>query len=76
MKMSVEFQDVGMSQIALDFDLALDLFLNSALLQLTFVQDLEGTDESVCSLACEVNAAKFAFSKRLANFEHSQVETS
>lgn len=63
-----------MAEVALDLNLTADLLLDTTLLQLRLVKDLERTDETRGSLLGEVHTTKFALSEGLANFKHAQVE--
>lgn len=74
-EVAVQLEDVGVSQVALDLNLAANLLLNAgALLEFGFVEDLERADEAAAALAREVDAAEFAFAERPANLEHAEVE--
>lgn len=74
MEVTVQSQDIRVSQVTLDLDLASDLLLNTALLQLRLVQHLERADEAGGPFFGQVHTTKFALSKRLSNLEHSQVQ--
>lgn len=63
-----------MCEVALDLDLAANLFLHFALLQLRLVQYFEGADEPAAALFGEIYAPELAFTQRLANLEHAEVE--
>ena len=64
-----------MSEVGLDLYLAADLFLHFTRLQLGFVEYLESTNETCCALTSEVHTAKFAFSQRLPDLEHAEMES-
>lgn len=72
-EVSVQLQDVGVPQVALDLDLAAHLLLDPALLQLVLVQHLERADVAVGALAGQVHAAELALAQRPADLEHAQV---
>ena len=45
-EMTIQAKHIGVAQVTLDLDFAANLLLHAALLQLGFVQDLQGTDEA------------------------------
>lgn len=67
-------QDIGMTEVALNLNLAADLALDASALQLVLVQHLERADEAARALPSKVHAPEFALAQRTADFEHSQVE--
>ncbi|KAH9831296.1 cercosporin toxin biosynthesis protein, partial [Teratosphaeria destructans] len=73
-EVAVQAQDVGVREVGLDLDLASDLLLHFAGLQLGFVQDFEGADEVRGAFARQVDPAEFAFAQGFADLEHAQVE--
>lgn len=70
----IEPQDVRVTKIALNLNLAPNLFLHPSLLQFGLVKDLECANEAGRPLLRQVDSAKFALSQGLANLEHSKVE--
>ncbi len=75
-EVAVQAQDVGVAQVGLDLDLAADLLLHLALLELGFVQHFQRADEVCGALFGEVDAAEFAFAQGFADLEHAEVEGS
>ena len=74
MEVSIEPQYVRVTKVALDLDLAPNLFLHSSLLQFGLVKNLKCTNESGRPLLGQVDSAKFSLAQGLANFEHSKVK--
>ena len=74
-EVSVQLEDVWMSEVALDLNLATHLLLDAvACLKLVLVQHLEGADEARVAFSGEVHAAELALAEGASNVEHAQVE--
>ena len=73
-EVAVEAEDVGVGEVALDFDFAPDLLFHFALLEFGFVEDFQGADEARAAFSGQVDAAELAFAEGFADFEHAQVE--
>ena len=76
-EITVEAEDVRVSQVLLDFDLTTDLLFHSGLDDLGLVETLESEDIFWLNLgANHVDTAKFAFAQRSANVKVSKMPLS
>ena len=74
MEVTEELEDVGVAEVALDFDLSADLPLHTASgLQLVLVQHLEGADEATRALPHEIDAAELALTQGFPDLEHAEM---
>ena len=69
-EMAVEFQDIRVTEIALDFDLPSRLLLDLSLLKLALVQDLEGADKARDSFTSKIDPSKLPLTQGFPDFEH------
>lgn len=61
-EMAVKLEDVGVPEVALDFNFSLDLPLDAVGFNFIFVHDLEGTDEAAAPFPSQVHASEFPLS--------------
>lgn len=73
-KVAVEANDIGMSQMAVDLNLSPHLLFDLSLLQLAFVKDFQCANKPSRSLFGQVYATEFALAQGLSYFEHTKVE--
>lgn len=71
MEVAVQPQDVRVTEIRLDLDLAPYLLFHLALLELGFVQHFQRADEVRRAFFGQVDATEFAFAERFADLEHA-----
>ena len=69
-------ENVGVGKIRLNLDLSADLFLDLSLLELDLVEYLERADEATRAFPRQVDSSELAFTERLSNLKHAEVELS
>ena len=74
-KVAEHTQNIFVSQMTLDLNLATQLVLDSGLLQLALEENLEGDDVFAPLLTRQVNVAKLALAKRTPNLKVFQFPT-
>jgi hypothetical protein len=70
-KVSIEAENVWVSQMTLDLDLSSHLFLHLSLLDLVLVEDFQSANESGGALPCEIDTTELSLTKRLSDLEHA-----
>lgn len=63
-----------MSQVRLNLHLAPQLGLDTSLLELALVEDLQSTKKPILPFFCKINTSELSFSKRSSDFKHSQIQ--